>query len=219
MAAELVLYFDYISPYAYVGFHLARRLAGKRQLTFRVEPILFAAVLNTLGQKGPAEIPSKREYTFKDAYRKAHAAGLPGLTPPPSHPFNPLLALRATGLIDDLERRADATAELYRATWSLGEGVQDASSVARAFGRAGLDGEELVRRASESEAKDRLRATTEDAIAQGVFGVPTVAAAGELFFGVDGIAFIEAHLDGHDPVPKDAYARWAALPASAQRKP
>lgn len=217
MASDLVLYFDYISPYAYVGFHVARALAERRGLVFRPEPVLFAAILNTLGQKGPAEIPPKREYTFKDAYRKAHAAGLPRLVPPPSHPFNPLLALRATGLVDDLARRADAIAELCRATWALGEGVEDARSVAVAFGRAGLDGEELVRRANDPAAKERLRATTDRAIAEGAFGVPTVIANDELFFGVDGLAFVEAHLDGHDPVPKDAYARWASLPASAQR--
>lgn len=197
----------------------ARALAEQRGLALRVEPILFAAVLNTLGQKGPAEIPSKRAYTFKDAYRKAHAAGLPSLSPPPSHPFNPLLALRATGLIEDLGQRENAAAELYRATWALGEGVEEAASIARALGRAGLDGDALVHRASEPAAKERLRSTTEAAIAAGVFGVPTLAADGELFFGVDGIAFVEAHLDGQDPVPKDAYARWASLPATARRQP
>src|SRR5262245_57137505 len=88
-------FFDLLSPYAYVAWTQIHRLAAKRERSVSIEPVLLAAILNALGQKGPAEIPPKRIYAFKDAYRKAHRAGVGPLTPPPSHPFNPLLALRS----------------------------------------------------------------------------------------------------------------------------
>ncbi len=74
-APTLRFYFDYLSPYAYVGWHLVERLSKARGLELVAEPVLLAAILNAHGQKGPAEIPAKRRYVFKDAYRKAHAAG------------------------------------------------------------------------------------------------------------------------------------------------
>jgi len=209
-------YFDYISPYAYVGWHLVLRLAEARAIEIVPEPILFAALLNAHGQKGPAEIPAKRGYVFKDAFRKAHAAGLGPLTPPPSHPFNPLLALRAT-LAAPVESRARAVTALYAATWGGGGGVESAASVARALDDAGLDGAELVRQASTPEVKSALRVKTEEAIALGVFGVPTLAIGSELFWGVDGLAFVADYLDGRDPVPADLLATWSPLPASASR--
>lgn len=214
-------FFDYISPYAYVGWHEALRLAKAHGRPLAPEPIVFAAVLNALGQKGPAEIPSKRVYTFKDAVRKAHRAGLP-LVPPPSHPFNPLVALRATLLVPEAHRHRAVTA-LFDATWGGGgegpHGVETEDAVRVALDGAGLQGADLVRRASDPSVKAELKARTAAAIELGVFGVPTIEVDGELFFGVDGLAFIPAFLAGDDPVPADAAARWADLPASATRVP
>ena len=130
--------FDVISPYAYVAWKLVRD-RGMVPV-----PILFAAVLDALGQKGPAEIPAKRVYAFKDAYRKGARAGEP-------------------------------------------------------------------------EAKERLRAATAEAIAAGVFGVPSFVTGGEVFWGVDAIPHLDEFLAGRDPVPADAAARWKDLPATARR--
>ena len=214
----LRLFFDYISPYAYVGWHTAQAIAERHCRQLVAEPILFAALLNAHGQKGPAEIPAKRAYTFKDAYRKAHAAGLGRLVPPPSHPFNPLLALRATRAVPDSERARAITA-LYAATWGGGAGIDSTELVTRVLDGVGLDGPAVVARASEPGIKAELKAATDEAIALGVFGVPTLEVDGELFFGVDGLAFASAFLEGHDPVPRDLLAQWAELPASASRLP
>jgi 2-hydroxychromene-2-carboxylate isomerase len=213
--APLRFFFDYISPYAYVGWHMAQKLAREHERELVAEPILFAALLNAHGTKGPAEIPAKRSYTFKDVYRKAHAAGLT-LVPPPGHPFNPLLALRATGVLTG-EDRAKAVTALYAATWAGGGGVETAEAVARALTSAGLDGAAVIERAGSSEAKASLKARTDEALTLGAFGVPTLDVDGELFWGVDGLAFAAGFLEGRDPVPRDLLARWADLPASATR--
>jgi hypothetical protein len=73
--------------------------------------------------------------------------------------------------------------------------------------------------ASAPEAKERLRRNTDEAIARGVFGVPTLFVQGEMFFGFDSFPEIEAFLRGEDPVVRNAelIERWAKLPASATR--
>src|SRR5512140_3653821 len=92
--------FDYVSPYAYLAWTQIHALAARHGREVTPVPVLFAALLDAAGTKGPAEIPAKRGYVFKDVLRSAHRLRVP-LVPPPAHPFNPLLALRVSSL--DLE--------------------------------------------------------------------------------------------------------------------
>jgi 2-hydroxychromene-2-carboxylate isomerase len=209
-------YFDYISPYAYLAWTQIHALAARHGR--RVEPIavLFAALLNANGQKGPAEIPSKRIYLFKDALRKAHRLGVP-FSMPPTHPFNPLLALRVSSLQMDDERRRSVVDAFFKATWAGGDGIEDPVSVARILSENGLDGEALVAEAAGSDAKARLRRQTDEALALGAFGVPTIIAEGELFWGLDAFDAMDDHLGGRGPAERELLERWANLKASASR--
>jgi 2-hydroxychromene-2-carboxylate isomerase len=222
-ALEIVFYFDFISPYAYVAWSAVHALAARAPEPRRVAPvpILFAALLDANGQKGPAEIPSKRNYTFKDAYRKGHRLGLPPLVPPPSHPFNPLVALRVASLprfdgADGGEARRRVIDALFTTAWRDGKGIETSDDVVAALSAAGLDGAMLVREAETSEVKARLKTQTAEALARGVFGVPTLIADGEIFWGVDSLELAEARLRGQDAVPREL--AWAERPASAIRK-
>lgn len=215
--AEVRFYFDFLSPYAYVGWHLAQRITRARDVRLEPAPIALAALLNHHGTKGPAEVPAKRSYAFTDAYRKAARAGLPPLTPPPSHPFNPLLALRVASLPLPDRERARVIDALFEATWATGRGTSEPDAVVRTLDELGLDGRDLVQQAGEAASKERLRETTTRAISEGVFGVPTAMLGTERFFGVDGLEFLAAALDGADPAADLDIERWERLPASAGR--
>jgi 2-hydroxychromene-2-carboxylate isomerase len=217
MAAPLRFYFDFISPYAYLGWTQVHALADRYGRTVAPVPILFAALLNHHGHKGPAEIPPKRLYVFKNASRIAHRMGVP-LLPPPAHPFNPLLALRAASLPMEDEARRRLIDALFAAVWGGGPGVIEPAAVAACAEAAGLDGAALVRAAGADEAKLRVRRQTDEAIAAGIFGVPTFGADGEPFWGCDAIPDLEAFLRGEDPIDQAAVARWAGLPAAATRR-
>lgn len=212
-------YLDFISPYAYLGWPQARALAGRCGVELRPVPVLFAAMLDAHGHKGPAEIEPKRLYTFKHVTRLAHDLGVP-LRPPPAHPFNPLLALRVASLprlsADERLRVIDA---LYELVWARGIGVTDPAAVARELEAAGLPGPAMVAEASTPAVKDRVRSQTEDALARGVFGVPTfeVERTGELFWGQDSIPHVERHLAGQDPVTPAWLEHWKDLPKAAVR--
>ena len=216
MPEPLLFYFDFISPYAFIAWTQIHAIGARNQRAVEPVPVLFAGILDAHGQKGPAEIPAKRAYAFRDAYRKAHRLGLPRLVPPPSHPFNPLLALRVASLPLGAAERCRVIDALFAATWTLGTGVEAKDAVTAAARDAGLDGVALVAAAERSESKEHLRRATADAIARGVFGVPTVIADGELFWGTDGIEHLEGFLRGEDPVPTDV--AWADRPASAARR-
>lgn len=217
MSEPVRFYFDYISPYAYVAWTQIHTLAARHGRAVTAIPVLFAGLLNHHGQKGPAEIPAKRVYTFKDAYRKAHRAGLPPLRPPPSHPFNPLLALRLASIPEVAQDQRRIIDACYSATWSEGRGVESPLVLSQILSGLGLDAAHLLERAQSAEIKAHLKRQTEEAITLGVFGVPTMIADGELFWGVDALPLLEEHLLGRDPVPKDLGPRFANLPATASR--
>jgi 2-hydroxychromene-2-carboxylate isomerase len=214
----LRFYFDYISSNAYLAWHRLPDLAQRFGLAIEPVPVLFAGLLEAHGQLGPAEIPAKARWMWRDNLRKAARLGIP-LEPPRFHPFNPLLPLRVSSLpLADEARRALIDA-LFRAMWAESLHLSEPAVVAAAATSAGLPGEELVARAQELESKQRLRQQTQDAIAAGVFGVPSMIVGDELFWGFDDLAHLELHLRGEDPLASlQANIPTARLPASAVRR-
>jgi 2-hydroxychromene-2-carboxylate isomerase len=211
-------YFDFVSPYAYIAWTQIHRVVEAHDKTVEPVPVLFAGLLNAHGQKGPAEIPAKRLYVFKDASRKAHAFGLPPLAPPPTHPFNPLVALRVCTLPQPPATRRRIIDALYAATWAGGGGVESPERVGAVLERLGLDAAALLAAASEPAAKAALKANTDAAIAAGAFGVPTIDVDGELFWGVDSLPHLDDFLAGRDPLAGQSLARWAHIVPSATRR-
>jgi len=215
-------HFDYLSPYAYLAWTQIHALGAKYGHTVEAVPTLLAPLLNAGGQKGPAEIPAKRVWVWKDTLRTARRLGVP-LSPPPNHPFNPLLALRVSGLVDDHDQQRRLIDALYRETWGGGGGVESPATVARLADEAGLDGQALLTRAAEPAGKDRLRLATDEALAAGVFGVPTMRVLDgqrdELFWGFDAFGHLETHLRGEDLFAPEDLARWQHISPSAVRKP
>ncbi|HNN95513.1 2-hydroxychromene-2-carboxylate isomerase [Haliangium sp. UPWRP_2] len=216
MSAPLVFYFDVISPYAYLAWTQIHALAERHGRKVEPAPILFAALLNAYGHKGPAEIPPKRVYIFKDVLRSAALLGVP-LAPPPAHPFNPLLALRVASVPMPQDTQRALIHALYRATWGGGGGVESTPQVVAAIAEVGLDPEATIREATSEVGKARVRTRTQEALARGVFGVPTIWADGEIFWGLDALGHLDRFLAGHDPIDPAAIARWSSLPSSASR--
>ncbi len=160
--------------------------------------MLFAGLLKHWGHKGPAEIPAKRDFTFKQIARRAARLGV-DVRGPKTHPFRPLTALRvALPEVAGPHQEAVINA-LFTAIWSEGIEAADPSELQGALDRAGLDGAALIGRTADPEVKRALLASTEAAIAQGHWGVPTIDADGELFWGHDSLPELEAWLRGEDP--------------------
>lgn len=205
-------YFDFISPYAYLAWTQIHGLG----VAVEPQPVVFAALLNAHGTRGPAEVPARRRYLIRDVVRIAHRFGVP-IAPPPAHPFNPILALRVASIAElaVAERRAVIDG-LYRAVWVDGRGVEDPAVVAAIAREAGVA--DAIARANADATKARLRAQTDDAIARGLFGVPSMVVDDQVFWGCDALPHLQEYLVRGDVVDAALAARWEALPASATRK-
>jgi 2-hydroxychromene-2-carboxylate isomerase len=206
-------YFDPISPYAALAFErLPEALAG-RSVAVRYLPIVFGAMLKSLDHKGPAEIPGKRDWTYRQVLWLGHRLGVP-LDLPAAHPFNPLPLLRllwATAPVGETPGRY-AVEQVLRHVW---RGGQDAADPARL---AALAAELAPQRDPASdEVKAALREATDAALARGVFGVPTMAVAGKLFWGLDAMDMVSACLDGDAWFDGPAWTAAATLPVGVRR--
>ena len=107
-------YFDFISPFAYLQSERLHTLGPKVSIRYR--PVLFAALLEANGQRGPAEIPAKRAFTYRFCLWQAKQLGIP-MRFPPEHPFNPLALLRLAIACDS---SAAAVHAIFRFVWRDG---------------------------------------------------------------------------------------------------
>lgn len=188
--ASATLFFDVVSPYAYLMDAMVRR--SETPLALELKPVLFAGLLNAHGTKGPAEIPRKRLFTYEFCTWLAQCRGIP-FQMPPIHPFNPIRYLR---LIVGLGCKREVTSEVFDALYTMGDDPDAPSTWHRLLQRLGVANPELL--IESPEVKLQLRKNTDDAVAKGVFGVPTITAGERLFWGVDSLPMFVAHLAG-DP--------------------
>jgi 2-hydroxychromene-2-carboxylate isomerase len=215
----LRFYFDYLSSNAYLAWTQLPKLEQRFGVEVEPVPVLFAGLLEAHGQLGPAEVLPKALWMAKNNLRKAALLGVP-LEPPRHHPFSPLLSLRASSLrLEPAQRRALIDG-LFRAVWARGMHVSEPAVVEAVASEAGLDGARVAQAAQETEAKDRLRAQTDAAIAARVFGVPTMIVGPELFWGYDDWPFLELFLAGKDPLPAGAIEKWigSVRPSALRRR-
>jgi 2-hydroxychromene-2-carboxylate isomerase len=210
----LSFYFDYISPYSYLGWHRLQAFAPEHGLVVELKPTLFAALLNHFGHIGPGEIPVKQRYIFKDCTRAAALLGVP-FEPPASHPFNPLPSLRATLLDMDPETRTRLVTRLYAATWAESRDVGSPDVVSELASEVGVP--DVLTRIQDPAIKKKLLDLGAEAIELGVFGVPSMVVDGEVFWGTDSFPHLERFLAGEDPVRPEDADRWASVKPSAKR--
>ena len=210
---QLAVWFDPISPFAYLAFEQLPQALEGLSIDVSYRPILFAGLLNHWGQKGPAEIEPKRAWTFRQVHWLAHRHGI-AIDTPLQHPFNPLALLRllvACAPEGGTPNRRACEAVL-RHIWRGGADANDAARLAALT-------QELAPAADPNDArvKQALKDATAEALARGIFGVPTVEVDGRLFWGMDALTMVADHLRGDPWFKTGAWEREGAARAAIRR--
>lgn len=212
---QLRFWFDVISPYAYLAFERLPQVLEGHSVDVRYQPVLFAGLLSHWGQKGPAEIAPKRDWTYRQVAWLAHRLAVP-LQLPARHPFNPLALLRlgmaCSGPLDTPGRWV--CEQLLHHVWRGGADATDPARFAELVQRL-----QPARNPQGDEAKAALKDATLHAASLGVFGVPTVEVDGRLFWGLDGLELLRGYLDGDAWFDGPEWDEAARQPLGVVRQP
>ena len=184
---RIICWVDFISPFAYLAFErLPQALQGcSYEVDYR--PVLFAGMLQHHAHKGPAEIEPKRAWTFRQVHWLARQHGI-ALDTPLQHPFNPLPLLRLAWACGPNRRVVES---IFRHVWQGGANATDPTRL------AALQAELAPHHdPADAEVKAHLKAQTDDAIARGVFGVPSFELGGRVFWGLDALDMLADALRG-----------------------
>lgn len=210
---HITFYLDFISPYADLAFEKLPEALMGHSTSVTYKPVLFGALLKHHGQLGPAEITGKRDWTYRQVLWLAHQHGV-NLQMPATHPFNPLALLRLALACGAPEQPNRYVCEiLFRHVWQ--GGLEAADPVRMQALTEQLKPAHLP---DSDEVKARLKANTAEAIALGVFGVPTFEVDGKLFWGFDALPMLQAYLAG-DAWFAGAWDAAAAVAPGVQRQP
>lgn len=203
-------YFDFVSPFAYL--QLARFPALPPDLEITPVPVVFGALLEHWGQLGPAEIAPKRRFTYRFFQWHADKLSVP-FAMPPRHPYNPLTALRlciaAGGGIDHVRAVYDVI---------FGQGIQPDTPEGIEAIAALLGIPDPGAAMADPKIKATLRANTEQAISQGVFGVPAFVIDGQLFWGGDATEMMLDYVENPALFKTPEMKRISDMPMGVERK-
>ena len=188
-------YFDVGSPAAYLAWTQLPRLCAEAGAALVWKPMLLGGLFQAIGNRSPAEIPGKGDYLMQDLARHAARYGVPYVRNP-DFPIHTLLLMRgATGFLMHEPARFDAYLNaVMRAMWVAPRDLNDPAEVAAMLQSAGFDAAAVSALATRPDVKDRLKATTGEAVARGVFGAPTMFVGDAMFWGQDRLDFVREAL-------------------------
>ena len=179
--AEATFYFDLGSPYAHLA---AERLDEVLLAPVVWQPVSLGALFKLAGRSSWAlGDRERRRAGMAEVERRARAYGLPVIRWPDPWPSNYLMAMRAATFACRLGRAREFAISAFRSAFQEGNDLSVSANVLQAAVEAGLHPGETEAATQDPSIKLALREATDTAHVRGVFGVPTVAIGGELFWG------------------------------------
>jgi len=191
MPRTIEFYYDFGSPASYIAHCRLKSVAARTGAIVELIPILLGAVFKATGNASPIECPAKGRYVAVDLMRFAARDGVP-FASNPHFPINTTRLMRAATALRGDPGYARYVDFAFDAMWHFPRNLGDPAEMAAVLTNAGFDAEAVVARAASPEVKDALRATTDVAIARGVFGAPTMFVGDEMWFGQDRVDWVEA---------------------------
>ena len=197
--ATLEFFYDLSSPWTYLAFCNVQAVLQRTGASVRYRPVLVGGVFNAVNPAVYAARENPDDRRMRQAFRVLHDwaewSGVPLRFPSRWHPARSVLAMRlATALEEDQPALARFSREAFRAYFEREENLDDPGVLVAAAAAAGLDGQWLLTSAGSDAVKQRLRANTDELIARGGFGSPSMFVGGKLFFGNDQLPVVAQEL-------------------------
>jgi 2-hydroxychromene-2-carboxylate isomerase len=190
--------FDFGSPNAYLAHRIIPEIEARTGATFAYNPCLLGGIFKATGNRSPFEqfagVRNKLDYERLEIRRFVERHQVDAFRMNPHFPVNTLLMMRGAVVAEDEGKLSPYVEACFRAMWEDGKKMDDPAVAGAVLDAADLDGRAILERTREQAIKDRLIANTEDAVARGVFGIPTFFVGREMFFGKDRMGRVEEEI-------------------------
>jgi len=199
MARKLDFYFDCSSPWTYLAFHAIQPLAAELDVEIVWKPILVGGVFNAVNQtvydSRATPNPRKQAYMLQDLGDWARLYGLKIVFPPKIFPVNSVKCMRGAFAALDEGKLVPYSTAAFETYWGSDLDISRDDVLADIAARAGLERQRFFAAIETPTCKARLRASTDELIARGGFGSPTLFVGDKMFFGNDHLPLVRAALE------------------------
>ncbi|MCR6736582.1 MAG: 2-hydroxychromene-2-carboxylate isomerase [Afipia sp.] len=194
-------FFDCSSPWTYLAFTNIQPLAKEAGAEITWKPFLVGGVFNTVNktmyETRANPVPAKQAYTAKDMADWARLAGIRIKMPPTVFPVNAVKSMRGCIWVQQQhpDKLVPFAKAVFRSYWGDDQDISKDEVLAKICERAGLDPAKFLAGIGEQAIKDQLKANTDEAIARGAFGSPTIYLdKTDMYFGNDRLPLIRDKL-------------------------
>jgi 2-hydroxychromene-2-carboxylate isomerase len=197
MSKTIELIFDFVSPNAYLIWQPLKDIAEKHGATIEITPAFLGGMHKLTGNAPPfirdAEVKGKNEYAMLELGRFVKKHGLAKFKMNPHFPFNTITLLRMLVALEPA-KRVEFIELLLPPIWEDGLDVTDADTLGKILQDGGFDAAALFAKTQDAAIKQALIDNTENAVARGAFGIPTMYVDGEMYFGKERLGQIDDQL-------------------------
>jgi 2-hydroxychromene-2-carboxylate isomerase len=203
--ARIECFFDCSSPWTYLCFTNLQPLAAELGVDIRWRPFLVGGVFNTVNPSVYAArenpVPVKARHQLKTLGDWARLAGLKIVFPPSVFPVNSVKAMRGCLLLEPSGKLVEFARAAFEAYFGEDRDISQDAVLADVCARVGVDPAWFFEGIAQPAIKAQLKANTEELIARGGFGSPTMFVDGtDMYFGNDALPLVRAALTrGGDP--------------------
>jgi len=195
MSAGVEFIFDFGSPNAYLAYRALPPILARTGASLVINPCLLGGIFKATGNQAPsvayAPIKGKFEYEMLELRRFVARHHFEKFRLNPHFPVNTLMLMRGLVAADEAGV-GDAYLEMgLKGMWEEGLKLDDREVLAGAIDAAGLNPASLIAAAQSDPVKQKLADNTAQAVARGVFGIPTFFVGGEMFFGKERLGQVE----------------------------
>ena len=189
-------YFDCSSPWTYLGFHNVQAMAAEIREPIAWKPILVGGVFNAINpavyERRDNPVIAKRNYIFKDLQDWARIAGLKIIMPPKVFPINSVKAMRGCVWLEPQGQLVPFATAVFEAYWGREQNISQDEVLSAICGNCGIDAAAFHEAIKQPAIKDKLRANTDELVARGGFGSPTMYVGDDMYFGNDRLTLVRS---------------------------
>jgi len=197
--AHVEFFYDLSSPWTYLAFNNIQSILAETCANVRWRPFLVGGVFNAVNpgvyQARAEPMDPKIVHNYRWLHEWARLAGLPLVFPTSHHPLKSVLVMRACCVLEaDQPALHQFSQAAFDAYFACGENLDEPDVIRTIADKCGLDGASLISGIAEQPVKNQLRSNTEEAIARGAYGSPTILIGDALYFGNDQLPLVRAAL-------------------------